>query len=93
MHEQLDRLIHEPVRLTLVALLSSVKVADFVFLAREARLTNGNLSSHLSKLEAAGYVEIEKTYRGKTPLSLVRLTPQGRSAFQKYRQALGAIVR
>lgn len=56
----------------------SVLEADFVFLQRESGLTKGNLSSHLMKLEEAGYVEIEKTFRGKVPLTLTRLTAKGK---------------
>ena len=69
---ELNRLIHEPARLTLIAILSSVKEADFLYLLRETGLTKGNLSTHLVRLEEAGYVEIEKTFRGKIPLTLVR---------------------
>ena len=67
----LDRVIHEPARLMLVALLAGVSRADFGWLQRESSLTKGNLSSHLARLEEAGYVEIEKTFRGKIPLTLV----------------------
>jgi len=89
----LDRLIHEPARLTIVALLSGVKEADFVYLMRESGLTNGNLSSHLAKLEEAAYVDIEKTFRGKIPLTVVRLTAKGKSAFQAYRKAMNGLLR
>ena len=67
---KVDRLIHEPARLMIITILSTVESADFLFLERETGLTKGNLSSHLSKLESAGYVEIEKTYRGKIPLTI-----------------------
>jgi DNA-binding MarR family transcriptional regulator len=80
---ELDRVIHEPARLTIIVLLSSVKEADFLYLLRETRLTKGNLSTHLVRLEEAGYVNIEKTFRGKIPLTLVRLTSEGRAAFQR----------
>jgi DNA-binding MarR family transcriptional regulator len=90
---EVDRVIHEPARLLIVALLSVVKEADFLYLLRESRLTKGNLSSHLAKLEDTGYVEIEKTYRGKIPLSLVRLTPSGKSAFQNYRRTMNGLLR
>jgi DNA-binding MarR family transcriptional regulator len=86
----LDRLIHEPGRLAIVALLSAVKGADFLYLLNETGLTKGNLSSHLAKLEAAGYVKIEKTYRQKIPLTLCHLTATGRAAFEQYRRALKA---
>jgi DNA-binding transcriptional ArsR family regulator len=85
----LDRLIHEPARLVLVALLSGIEEADFLYLQRESGLTKGNLSSHLMKLEEGRYVEIEKTFRGKLPLTLVRLTKSGRKAYSDYRRRLG----
>jgi DNA-binding transcriptional ArsR family regulator len=85
---ELDRNIHEPGRLAIVALLYSVTEADFLFLQRETELTKGNLSSHLAKLEQAGYVEIAKSFRGKIPLTLCRLSAVGRSAFEAYREAL-----
>jgi len=87
----LDRVIHEPARLTLVALLSSVESADFLFLLKESGLTKGNLSVHLSRLEEAGYVEAKKTFRGKIPHTEYRLTSKGKSAFDGYRKSLGSI--
>ena len=87
----LDRVIHEPSRLLLVALLSSVESADFLFLLKESRLTKGNLTVHLSRLEEAGYIQVEKTIRGKFPHTEYQLTPRGRSAFDQYRKNLGRI--
>ncbi len=87
---KLDRVIHEPGRLIIVALLSGVKECDFQFLLAETKMSKGNLSTHLAKLETAGYVEIEKTYRGKVPMTLLRLTRTGRKAFEEYRQGLMA---
>jgi DNA-binding MarR family transcriptional regulator len=87
-----DRLIHEPARLMIVAILYTVESADFLYLQRETELTKGNLSSHLSKLESAGYVEIEKTYRGKIPLTVCRLTDKGQQVFEDYRQQLKNLV-
>jgi DNA-binding transcriptional ArsR family regulator len=84
----LDRLIHEPARLAILSVLYAVKEADFLFLLRETGLTKGNLSTHLSKLEAAGYIEIEKGYVGKLPQTLCRMTGQGRQAFDDYRKQL-----
>jgi DNA-binding MarR family transcriptional regulator len=88
----LDRLIHEPARLTIAAILYAVDSADFLYLQRETGLTKGNLSAHLSKLEEAKYVMIEKTYRGKTPLTICRLTEAGRIAFENYRNQLKHLV-
>jgi DNA-binding transcriptional ArsR family regulator len=88
----LDRVIHEPARLQIVALLAGVKQADFLWVLNESALTKGNLSSHLAKLEEAGYVEIEKTYKAKTPLTLLRLTRQGHAAFQGYKKSLKGLL-
>ena len=75
----LDRLIHEPARLAIMTVLSSVNSADFVFLARTTGLTNGNLSSHLTKLEDAGLITIEKRYVRRKPNTNVELTPEGKT--------------
>jgi len=85
---ELDRLIHEPARLLIVTILSTVESADFLFLQRETDLTKGNLSAHLSKLEEAGYVNIEKTFKGKLPLTVCKLTESGQQAFVGYRQQM-----
>ncbi len=74
----LDRLIHEPARLAILTVLSSVRAADFVFLQRATGLTQGNLSSHLAKLDDAGLVTIEKSFVGKRPNTSVSLTAAGR---------------
>lgn len=74
----LDRLIHEPGRLAILTVLSSVKAADFVFLQRATGLTKGNLSSHLTKLEESGLVKIEKRFVRKKPNTNVALTAVGR---------------
>ncbi len=89
----LDRLIHEPARLMIMTILASTEEADFLYLERETGLTRGNLSSHLSKLEEAGYVKITKTYKGKLPLTLCSLTADGQKAFSAYRRQLQQIVR
>lgn len=89
---EVDRIIHEPARLMIVAILSAVESADFLYLQRETGLTKGNLSSHLAKLEETGYVEIEKTYRGKLPLTVCRLTKTGQAAFKDYRKRLKKFV-
>ena len=80
----LDRLIHEPGRLAILTVLSSVQAADFVFLQRTTRLTKGNLSSHLTKLEEAGLVEIHKRFVGKKPNTNVTLTPVGKQRIARH---------
>lgn len=87
-----DRVIHEPGRLMIVAILSAVEIADFLYLLRETGLTKGNLSAHLSRLEQAGYVEIEKGFRGKIPQTTCRLTDKGRAAFDDYRERMKRLV-
>lgn len=87
-----DRLIHEPSRSIILAVLAAVESSDFLYLQRETGLTKGNLSVHLSKLEEAGYIAIEKTYRGKLPLTLCRMTEAGRKAFKSYCEQLKSFV-
>jgi DNA-binding MarR family transcriptional regulator len=84
----LDRVIHEPGRLMIAALLFAVENTDFLYLQHETEMNKGTLSSHLSRLEEAGYVEITKTFRGKVPQTLLRLTATGRKAFEQYRRSL-----
>ena len=85
---ELDRVIHEPGRLMIAALLFAVDKADFLYLQHETGINKGTLSSHISRLEEAGYVEVTKTYRGKVPQTLLQLTPAGRKAFEQYRRKL-----
>jgi DNA-binding MarR family transcriptional regulator len=82
----IDRLVHEPARLMILTILYVIESADFLYLMRQTGLTRGNLSSHLSKLEAAGYVDVKKEFVDKIPRTLLRLTDTGRQAFQTYRQ-------
>ena len=85
---EIDRVIHEPGRLIIATLLYAVERADFLYMLHETGMNKGTLSSHLSRLEEAGYVEIAKTFRGKVPQTLLRLTPSGRKALQRYRRKL-----
>jgi DNA-binding MarR family transcriptional regulator len=84
----IDPLIHAPARLRVMMELAVLKAADFTWLVNETGLSWGNLSSHLAKLEAAGYVAIEKGYRGRKPHTMVSLTDEGRSAFRRYWAAM-----
>lgn len=85
---EIDRVIHEPGRLMIAALLFAVEEADFLYLQHETGMNKGTLSSHLSRMEQAGYVEITKTYRGKIPRTVLRLTDPGREVFAAYRKKL-----
>ena len=80
----IDKLIHEPARLKILAQLYVVESADFVFIMRQTGLTQGNVSGHLNKLEVAEYVEIEKGFVGKRPRTMISLTVKGREAFTQY---------
>jgi DNA-binding transcriptional ArsR family regulator len=84
----IERLVHEPGRLLVLACLAAVTRADFLYVMRETGLSQGNLSSHLSKLEAAGYVTVEKTFVGKVPRTVLQLTEAGREALRSYRSRL-----
>jgi DNA-binding HxlR family transcriptional regulator len=87
----LDRIIHEPARLMIMTVLYAVAEADFLYLQRECGLTQGNLSSHLAKLEEAKYELIEKTFKGKYPLTICSLTRKGRDSFDAYVQAIRVV--
>lgn len=87
----LDRLIHEPARLSITTALEACERANFLFLQRLTGLSKGNLSSHLSKLHEAGLVEIDKAFQGKIPTTTVRLTPAGRQAVRKHWERLDGL--
>jgi DNA-binding transcriptional ArsR family regulator len=79
-----DRLVHEPSRLAILTALSACDRADFLFLLNITGLTKGNLSSHLSKLQQARLVEIEKKFEGKQPITYIMLTTEGKEALKEY---------
>jgi len=83
-----DRIIHEPARLSIMAYLFVLESADFLFLKQQTGLTWGNLSSHISKLEAAGYLKVEKKFIDRKPHTMVHLTKTGRTAFQSYQRSM-----
>ncbi len=87
-----DRLVHEPSRLMILTILNTVEKADFVYLQRETGLTRGNLSVHLSKLNDAGYINIEKTFNGKIPQTICQVTDTGKAAFLRYTEYLKHVV-
>ena len=87
----IDRLVHEPARLMIMACLYVIESGDFTFLSNQTGLTHGNLSSHMSKLERAGYIEIDKEFIEKKPHTMLRLTERGREAFREYRRLLEGV--
>jgi len=86
--EDIDRVVHEPARLLILCHLYVLKSADFLYLLRNTGLTRGNLSAHMRKLESAGYVDVEKTFVDRLPLTVFRLTRVGRSALRRYRKQM-----
>ncbi|RLE14995.1 MAG: transcriptional regulator [Actinobacteria bacterium] len=90
--EAIDRTIHEPARLSLLAHLVVLDEADFVYLQNETGMTRGNLGGHMTKLESVGYVTVEKTYRQRTPRTVFALTDKGRSALLQWREQMAGIV-
>ena len=85
---KIDKVIHEPARLIIMAHLFVVESADFLFLQRQTGLTWGNISSHVRKLESAGYIEVEKEFLDKKPHTTLKLTRNGRDAFKEYRRSM-----
>jgi DNA-binding MarR family transcriptional regulator len=88
----IDKLIHEPARLLIMSHLSVVYSADFLFLMRQTGLTFGNLSSHMAKLEEAGYIEVVKDYVERKPHTMLKVTEKGRSAFNEYRKKMKELL-
>ena len=92
MFKELDPLLHSELRLAVMSILISVEDADFVFIKEQTKATSGNLSVQIDKLSKAGYIEITKTFKGKMPQTLCRLTPIGRQAFENYIEALKSYI-
>ncbi len=90
---EIDKIIHEPARLKIMVQLYALDEADFIFLMRQTGLTWGNLSSHMSKLEDAGYLEVTKMFIGKKPHTVLKLTEEGRAAFEQYRRAIDQVLK
>ena len=91
--DDIDAVIHERVRLAIVAALAVSAELSFNELKSMLDLTDGNLSAHSRTLDAAGYIVVEKTYRGRKPYTAMRLTSKGRRAFSRYLETLRQIVR
>ena len=89
---EIDEVIHGRLRLGIMAYLSAVNPASFPELLSKTGASNGNLSTHLTKLEAAGYISQEKGYQGKRPQTLVHLTTEGRNAWIRYLEAMKTLL-
>ncbi len=93
MFKELNPLLHSELRLAVMSLLISVENADFVYIREQTGATAGNLSIQIDKLSKAGYIEVEKTYKGKVPCTLCKITPLGIQAFEEYVEALRSYVK
>ena len=89
---ELDRVIHSPARLMIMTYLYIVEAGDAVYLMNQTALSWGNLSTHLSKLEEAGYVSINKTFINKKPKTVIELTDSGRKAFIEYKNKMKEFI-
>lgn len=87
-----DKLIHEPARLAVITILAAVESTDFLYLQRATGLTKGNLSIHLQKLEEAGLIKIQKTFQGKYPRTLCKLTQKGKEGFMAYKEQMKGVL-
>ena len=92
MFRELNPLLHSELRLAVMSILIGVESTDFVFLRKQTGATAGNLSVQIDKLQRAGYIEVEKTYRGKMPCTICRMTDVGREAFAEYVDALKSYI-
>lgn len=88
---ELNKLLHEPARLSILTALAACAKADFTYLQRLTGLSKGNLSSHLSKLESAGLIHITKTYDEKKPITYLRLTKEGKQLIENHWKNLDAL--
>ncbi len=88
----IDRLVHEPSRFQIMAHLYVIESGDFLFLIHQTGMTWGNLSTHISKLESAGYVEVRKEFLDKKPHTVLKLTGKGRRAFEEYRKNMKRVL-
>src|SRR5262245_1871118 len=89
---QIDDVIHGRVRLGVMAFLSAAEAAEFNTLKEKVGATDGTLSGHLRRLEEAGYIAIDKSFRNRRPLTTARITADGRKAFKRYLEALGRLT-
>lgn len=90
--KELDPLLHSELRLAIISILISVESADFSFIKETTNASNGNISVQLEKLRVAGYIEVEKRFKGKMPQTLCRISAKGVDAFEKYVEALKSYI-
>ena len=92
-YQQLNDIIHSRIRLAVIAVLVTVDEAEFVFLKDKVNATDGNLSTHLKKLEESGYVAVSKSFENRKPVSRYMLTQKGKNAFKIYIERLEKLIK
>ncbi len=90
--KELDPLLHSELRLSIISILISVESADFNFIKETTGATNGNISVQIEKLKTAGYIDVEKRFRGKMPQTVCKITPKGVTALEQYVEALKSYI-
>ena len=90
--ENIDPAIHAPARLMILSFLAAVTSVDFTFLLKQTGLTRGNLSTHISRLEEAGYVEVKKEFVDRIPRTLYKLTKPGKKAIKQYQENMSSVI-
>ncbi len=93
MFQPLDPLLHSELRLAIMSLLISADEAEFLYIKEQTGATAGNLSVQVEKLSAAGYIAVEKTFKGRRPCTICRITPAGLKAFEDYVEALKSYLK
>lgn len=93
MFKELNPLLHSELRLAVMSILLGVEQADFVYIRQQTGATAGNLSVQIDKLQKAGYIEVEKTFKGKMPCTICRITRQGVDAFEEYVTAIQGYIK
>ena len=90
--EEIDSLIHEPTRIMMISYLFVCDKADLIYFKRQTNLSWGNISTHASKLEKAGYIKINKEFRNKKPVTQLEITNKGREVFEDYRKTMRKFI-
>jgi DNA-binding MarR family transcriptional regulator len=89
---EVNKLIHAPIRLGIMTILNSIEEVNFNYLKNKLKVTDGNLSSHMERLEKAGYLKVKKAFVDKKPLTVYRVTNKGRKAFGDYIEHLERVI-
>lgn len=92
MFKELNPLLHSELRLAVMSLLVSIQEADFMYIMEQTKATGGNLSVQVEKLNKAGYIEVTKTFRGRRPCTICKITPKGINAFEEYVDAIKTYI-